>query len=233
MKTSNLKRICLALAAAVVVTAYPAATFAKYAWTDSAGSFTLDITPYWRPPEVDFNLDHIDADELSNYSAWEMGDSCRIYLSADAGYYILADSVQITVDGDRCSLWSTGIDYTADYDEEERVIGIDLVISGSRLTENLSAVSISAYAEEIPEPEPESEPIPGPESTPMPAPVPESEPIPEPEPELELESEPQPQPEPIPELESELEPEPEPQPEPEPALELESQPSDGLPEEDV
>ena len=231
MKTSNLKRICLALAAAVVVTAYPAATFAKYAWTDSAGSFTLDITPYWRPPEVDFDLDHMDADELSNYSAWEMGDSCRIYLSADAGYYILADSVKITVDGDRCSLWSTGIDYTADYDEEERVIGIALVISGSRLTENPSEVFISAYAEEIPEPE--SEPIPEPEPAPMPAPVPESEPMPESEPELEPEPEPQPQPEPIPELESELEPEPEPQPEPEPALEPESQPSDGLPEEDV
>lgn len=229
MKTSNLKRICLALAAAVVVTAYPAATFAKYAWTDSAGSFTLDITPYWRPPEVDFNLDHMDADELSNYSAWEMGDSCRIYLSADAGYYILADSVQITVDGDQCSLWSTGIDYTADYDEEKRVIGINLVISGSRLTENPSEVSISAYAEEIPEPEPE--PIPEPEPEPMPAPVLESEPMPESE--LEPEPEPQPQPEPIPELESELEPEPEPQPEPEPALEPESQPSDDLPEEDV
>ena len=227
MKTSNLKRICLALAAAVVVTAYPAATFAKYAWTDSAGSFTLDITPYWRPPEVDFNLDHMDADELSNYSVWEMGDSCRIYLSADAGYYILADSVQITVDGDRCSLWSTGIDYTADYDEEEHVIGIDLVISGSRLTENPSEVSISAYAEEIPEPEPE--PIPEPEPAPLPAPVPESEPMPESEPELEPEPEPQPQPEPIPELESELEPEPE----PEPALEPESQLSDDLTEEDV
>lgn len=221
MKTSNLKKICLVLAAAVVVTAYPASTFAKYAWTDSAGSFTLDITPYWRPPEVDFDLDNMDAEETSNYSTWEMGDSCRIYLSADVDYHILAEDIEITVDGDAYSLWSSGISYEAYYDEEDRIIGIDLAILGSLLTENPSEVHISAYADEIPEPEPEIFPEVMPESQPTPDPVetysiPEPEPVPTPEPEPT--PEPVPEPEPEPESEPILETEPEPEP----------QPSDGL-----